>query len=112
MTALVAIIGAVLIVDQLQVLGVDELDLAAYQQKMLKVIVCAALPWLLLGGWLLNMFISFVSFPMRFASATYHWQCDAMVWFVLLAPMVNCLYFTTNALWIARLFFCVEKQAP
>lgn len=112
LTALGAIIAAILIVDQLQVLGADELSSLRYQHKMVKVVVYAALPWLLLGGWLLNIFIVFVGSPMRNPTSLYEWQCSAMTWFLLVAPAINLLYFSAHALWISKLSFSVEKQAP
>jgi len=112
LTALGAIIGAILIIDQLQILSAEELNLVNYQRKMVKVIIYAALPWLVLGAWLLTIFLAFVAHPTRYASDGYHWQCNAMVWFILLAPVINLFYFTSQALWVSKLSFSVEKQAP
>jgi hypothetical protein len=112
LTALGAIIGGILIVEQSQVLGADELNLVNYQRKMIRVVVLASLPWLFLGGWLLSIFVAFAAHPMRYPSDTEHWQCGAMLGFLLIAPLVNLLYFTAHALWISKLSFSVEKQAP
>jgi len=112
LTAIVAVMSAVLIITKLEVLRADELNIVSYQNKMLQVIVCAAVPWLLLGLYLLTTFVSFVGQPMRHPGGTYHWQCSAMTWFIFVAPAVNFLYFTAHAIWISRIFFSVEQQAP
>jgi len=114
LTAIGTILGGMIIIYETQVQDINGLSLASYQRKMLGVIGCSALPWLLLGGWLLGIFLTFVSHSQRYPEQLKYqsWQCDAMVWYLLVAPAINVLYFTSHALWASRLFFKVEQQAP
>lgn len=103
-----------IVYNMTQALNVDEQKLGEYQLGMLRVIVYASAPWLLLGLWLLSISISFIFDPMREANCPhcpYRWQCTAMVWYVFAAPIVNALYFVVNGLWLSQLFYCIEKQA-
>jgi len=112
LTAFAAVIGAVLIVYDQQVLNADDLELGDYRRKMLKVVILASMPWILLFFWLLCTFATFLFRPMRFPESVYHWQCGAMVWFLFVAPLINSAYFIVNALWIGKIFYCIDKQAP
>jgi hypothetical protein len=112
LTAMAAVIGVVLLVYDNHVLSADELELGDYRRKMLKVVILAALPWILLDLWLWGIFAVFVFTPMRFPESMYHWQCSGMVWFLLAAPVINSAYFIVNALWVGKLFYCIDKQAP
>lgn len=110
LTALLAIIGGILIVNGLQVLDMTSLDLVSYQKVMMRVIALAALPWLVLGAWLVTVSVAGLANPMRDSSMSYNWQCSAMSWFLLVAPIINTAFFTVHALWVSRLFFNIEQQ--
>lgn len=110
LTALVTTICGILVIQGMQVLDTDNLDFQAYQKHMIRVIAVAAAPWLLLGVWLLSIFASGVANPMRDPRMAYHWQCNSMAWFLLVAPLVNMLYFSVHALWISKMFFHIESQ--
>lgn len=111
LTALLAIIGGILIVNGLQVLDMTSLDLVAYQKVMMRVVALAALPWLVLGAWLVTVAVAGLANPMRDSTIPYFWQCSAMSWFLLVAPIINTAFFIVHALWVSRLFFNVEQQA-
>jgi hypothetical protein len=81
-----------------------------YQQLMVRVVGFASLPWLLLGAWLVTIFINGVLKPMRDPGMPYQWQCSSMAWFLLIVPIINTAYFTSHALWITKLFHSIEMQ--
>lgn len=110
LTALGTVVCGVLIVNKLQLLEADNLDAQSYQMLMIRVIAFAAAPWLLLGVWLLTLFGAGLANPMRNPHMLYHWQCSAMAWFLLVAPLVNTAYFTVHALWITKLFFSIDNE--
>merc|ERR1719253_1293923 len=110
MTALAAILCGIWLINGLQVLDAATLDVASYQILMARVIALATLPWLVLGMWLLSVFAGHVANPMRNPHMPYHWQCNAMTWFLLVAPIVNTLYFGAHAMWLSKLFFNIESE--
>lgn len=111
LTALAAIVCGIFIIYRMQILEAEELDMDAYQNLMLRVVAFAALPWLVLGAWLLTIFGGSVSNPMRDSRLDYHWQCEAMTWLLFVAPLLNTVYFAVHALWISQLFFRLETQS-
>jgi len=111
LTALLTIVGGIFIIHGLQVLDTENLSADDYQKTMTRVIACAAVPWLVLGLWLLAVFAGGVFNPMRDPAMEYHWQCSAMAWYLPIASVINVAFFSVHALWAGRLFFNLEGRS-
>lgn len=111
LTALLTIVGGIFIIHGMQVLDTENLSADDYQKTMTRVIACAAVPWLVLGLWLLTVFAAGVFNPMRDPGMEYHWQCSAMAWYLPIASVINVAFFSVHALWAGRLFFNLEGRS-
>mmetsp|Transcript_132304 Transcript_132304/g.254778 ORF Transcript_132304/g.254778 Transcript_132304/m.254778 type:complete len:695 (-) Transcript_132304:116-2200(-) len=114
LATLSTVICLVIAIEHFQVLTANDVDFAAYEMRFLKAFAVAAIPWVLLQGWLFRIFLTSFASPCREnvgIANDYHWQCSAILWYIITTPIVNLAYFFVQTIWASHVFFGVEKQA-
>jgi len=93
-------------------LAAEQLQGAAHPEKRLvAVAVSLAAPWLLAMMWLVHVALQHFGHPTRGLAAR-RWQCDAAVWYLLVAPIITALTIISQVVWFSGIHVQPEQQMP
>mmetsp|Transcript_99068 Transcript_99068/g.212227 ORF Transcript_99068/g.212227 Transcript_99068/m.212227 type:complete len:324 (-) Transcript_99068:76-1047(-) len=93
-------------------IAADRLQGARPEEQILGVAVCLAVPWAFAAGWLMHVALRHAEHPTRGPGLGQQWQCDASVWYLLLAPLLTTLAVASQALGLYVEWLDEAEPAP
>lgn len=93
-------------------IAADRLQSARPEEQILGVAACLAVPWAFAAGWLMHVALRHAEEPTRGPGLGQQWQCEASVWYLLLAPLLTTLAVASQALGLYVEWLDEAEPAP